>query len=268
LTYHLENLGELVSKMEDGKYRLSSFGEDAMTTMTRVEDIPATTPHHSPQKRRKGIIWKSVPITLGLICIVLIAFIAYFAVAGISAQNSYNNLRNQDNQLQTWLNGNETLLNQTKANSTNLQNQIDSLNSSITYLQNQANNFHIGSTENSTIWVNKESVHTNENAYDAYLGENLTNIGEVIGAYALSAGYVSVHVSSDNNSTFVVLGVPFAFNGTNSDSTYISFPTYDRINVGFVGTVVFPVLSTSYTEIFFGSSIGEATLTVTITYYY
>jgi DNA-binding transcriptional ArsR family regulator len=31
LTYHLENLGELVVKMEDGKYKLSSVGEGAFS---------------------------------------------------------------------------------------------------------------------------------------------------------------------------------------------------------------------------------------------
>jgi len=40
LTYHIENLGELVGKTNDSKYRLSSFGEAAIATMTRVEDIP------------------------------------------------------------------------------------------------------------------------------------------------------------------------------------------------------------------------------------
>lgn len=40
LTYHIENLGELVSKTDNGKYRLSSFGEAAIATMTNVEDIP------------------------------------------------------------------------------------------------------------------------------------------------------------------------------------------------------------------------------------
>ena len=151
LTYHLENLGELVGKMADGRYRLSTFGEDAMATMTRVEDIPVNTLHQSPQTKPKKIVWKSVPFALGLICIVLIAFIAYFAVAGISAQNSYNNLKNQNNQLQTWLAGNETLLNQaqswlsgnetllsqTQANNTSLQNQIASLKSIVTNLQEE-----------------------------------------------------------------------------------------------------------------------------------
>jgi hypothetical protein len=80
--------------------------------------------------------------------------------------------------------------------------------------------------------------------------------------YLPSAGYVSVRVSSNNNSTFVGLGTPYV-NGTN-----ISFPTYDQFNVGLGGRVVFPVLPTSGIEIYFGSSIGEATLAVTITYHY
>lgn len=103
------------------------LGEAAMATMTKVEDSPATAPHQSPEARTKKTVGRSVAMTLGLICIVLIVLIAYLAVAGISAQNSYNNLRNQNNQLQTWLDGNETLLNQTQANNTNLQNQVNNL---------------------------------------------------------------------------------------------------------------------------------------------
>ena len=54
LTYHLENLGELVGKMDDGRYRLSSFGEDAMATMTRVEDIPAATPQQTSEIKKRN----------------------------------------------------------------------------------------------------------------------------------------------------------------------------------------------------------------------
>jgi cell division protein FtsB len=261
LTYHLENLGELVSKMQDGKYKLSSFGEDAMATMTRVEDIPVNTPHQSPQTKPKKIVWKSVPIALGLICIVLIAFIAYFAVAAISAQNSYNNLQNQNKQLQTWLNGNETLLNQTQVDIKNLQNQIDSLNSNATNLQNQVNNFHIGSTENSTILFNNEIVQTNENVSGVTSENGSISVKQVVGWgwYVPSAGYVSIRVSSNNTSTSVAV--------INSNGTNIIGGTY-QFSVGFGGTVVVPVLPTSWIDIIFGASIGEATLTVTITYYY
>jgi hypothetical protein len=41
LTYHLESLGELVSKMEDGRYKLSSFGEASVITMKGVEETPS-----------------------------------------------------------------------------------------------------------------------------------------------------------------------------------------------------------------------------------
>src|SRR5512137_2613202 len=40
LTYHLESLGELITKMEDGRYRLSSFGIATVTTMKGVEESP------------------------------------------------------------------------------------------------------------------------------------------------------------------------------------------------------------------------------------
>jgi predicted transcriptional regulator len=285
LTYHLENLGELVSKINDNKYRLSSFGEAAIATMTKVEDIPTTAFKMSETKasetKPKKVVGRNVAIALGIICILLIAFIAYFSITGISAQNSYNNLQNQNKQLQTWLDGNETLLNQTQARNTNLQNQIDSLNSNVTNLQGQVNNFHIGSTENSTIWVNNENVHTNENV-TVQTSENVSvvtieNVGWWV--YVPSAGYVSIRVSSNDNSTYVALRTFYIINSTNTNSTFnvngtnvngtnMFFPTYYQFSVGFGGTVVFPVLPTSWIEIYFGSSFGKATLTVTITYYY
>jgi DNA-binding transcriptional ArsR family regulator len=40
LTYHLEGLGNLLLKTEDGKYTLSSLGEAAVSMMTQVEEPP------------------------------------------------------------------------------------------------------------------------------------------------------------------------------------------------------------------------------------
>jgi DNA-binding transcriptional ArsR family regulator len=40
LTYHLEGLGNLLVKTEEGKYALSSLGEAAVSTMKRVEEPP------------------------------------------------------------------------------------------------------------------------------------------------------------------------------------------------------------------------------------
>lgn len=40
LTYHLENLGDLLFKTKNGKYALSSFGEAATSMMYQVEEKP------------------------------------------------------------------------------------------------------------------------------------------------------------------------------------------------------------------------------------
>jgi hypothetical protein len=129
LTYHLDNLGELIGKMEDGKYRLSSFGEAAMSTMTKVEDIPATLPHQSLGTGTKKILGKNATVALGIICVLLVAAlggaITYYMMAVNNKNSQLNTLTNEKNQLQTWLDGNETLLNQAQANSTNLQNHIN-----------------------------------------------------------------------------------------------------------------------------------------------
>ena len=44
LTYHLESLGDLVSKMESGVYKLSSMGEGAVALMEKVEETPKIAP--------------------------------------------------------------------------------------------------------------------------------------------------------------------------------------------------------------------------------
>ncbi len=103
LTYHLENLGELVGKMDGGKYKLSSFGEAAITTMTKVEDIPTTVLQQSPETKPKKVVGRSVAIALGIICIVLVACLA----------------------------GTITVLNTSNQGNTNLQSQVDGLTSTI-----------------------------------------------------------------------------------------------------------------------------------------
>jgi len=55
LTYHLENLGELVCKTTDGKYRLSTFGDTAMLTMSRVEELPKPVSSRSNRKTKSKL---------------------------------------------------------------------------------------------------------------------------------------------------------------------------------------------------------------------
>ena len=73
LTYHLENLGELVSKMEDGKYRLSTFGQAAVLAMRGVEEVPVTPPKHPLALPLK---WKSFFAVL-MIGLVILAGVSY-----------------------------------------------------------------------------------------------------------------------------------------------------------------------------------------------
>jgi DNA-binding transcriptional ArsR family regulator len=70
LTYHLENLGELVTKLDDGRYKLSTFGEAAVMTMRGVEETP-----ESAQQRQFALPlkWKSVFAVLMIGVIILAA---------------------------------------------------------------------------------------------------------------------------------------------------------------------------------------------------
>ena len=114
LTYHLENLGELVGKIDDGKYRLSSFGEAAMATMTKVEDIPTNTFQQSPETKPRKVVGRSVAIALGIICILLIAGLggamAYYTMTIHNKENEINSANNTINQLNsTVANQNSTI---------------------------------------------------------------------------------------------------------------------------------------------------------------
>ncbi len=73
LTYHLENLGELVAKKEDGTYKLSSFGEAAVVMMKGAEEVPAV------QKKSFSSLplrWKSL-LAIFIIGIVILASMSY-----------------------------------------------------------------------------------------------------------------------------------------------------------------------------------------------
>jgi DNA-binding transcriptional ArsR family regulator len=90
LTYHLENLGELVVKDEDGKYELSSFGKAAVSLMKGAEEVPETrTKRFSALPLR----WKTL-YALFIVAIVLLGTISYYQF------NSFNNLSNNYSNLQ------------------------------------------------------------------------------------------------------------------------------------------------------------------------
>jgi hypothetical protein len=105
LTYHLENLGELVVKLDDGKYKLSSFGEASVSMMRNAEEVPETQKTFSALPLR----WKSI-MAIFMVAIVLLAGFSYVQFASNSKLvNDYNLLKNdfeksqlQNQQLLSW----------------------------------------------------------------------------------------------------------------------------------------------------------------------
>jgi len=213
LTYHLDNLGELVAKIDDGKYRLSGFGEAVMATMTKVEDIPTTM---STKPRR--IISRNVAIALGLVCIILAVSLtgtfAYYAPMISDKNNTISSLNNQMASSKIQIsNQNNTIsslyaqISKLNSNITSLQKQITSDNASVnsltsnaTMLQGELNSILNGSkslldiiTSDPSAWVNKTvEVEGNISLYlvpgtfwppwDYELSSNGTSIGVSFGA--------------------------------------------------------------------------------------
>jgi len=266
LTYHLENLGELVGKTEDGKYKLSSFGEAANATMTRVEDIPTTAPHHSQEKKTNGFRSRNAALALGIICILSIAglggTLAYYTVAINNKQSELNsanhtvtNLQNQNVNLQAWLNGNLSLISKTQ---TWLSGNLTAYNQ----LESEVSNIHIGGTKYSTVWVPNETL-------PGYVtgeinGTVIENIG--FGFIVPYAGYISVLFSSNSTSTRVEVAY---YNGT-SYVYGLNGTNVFEFDMGSSGIVVFPVPASTFYLINLYSSLGVpfTYYTVTITYYF
>jgi len=91
LTYHLETLGELVSKIGEGKYRLSAFGEAAVLTMRGVEEVPAIQPK---QVSALPLRWKSFLAVL-MIGIIVLASVSSMEFISLNRKSSeYDQLMN------------------------------------------------------------------------------------------------------------------------------------------------------------------------------
>jgi hypothetical protein len=80
LTYRLENLGELLSKEENGKYRLSTFGEASVSTMKIVEEAPAVRSKYGfPLSLR----WRSL-LAILVSAVILLASMSYVQYASLN----------------------------------------------------------------------------------------------------------------------------------------------------------------------------------------
>jgi DNA-binding transcriptional ArsR family regulator len=125
LTYHIDGLGNLLYKTEDGKYALSSLGEAAVSMMGNVEE-PSTTSHFPFTHARSStnetrVASRAVSIALGIICIVLAATLVGAFIYYVPVVNGKNST----------ISSLSTQVSQLESNITNLQGQIGSDNSTI-----------------------------------------------------------------------------------------------------------------------------------------
>ncbi len=99
LTYHLENLGELVSKDENGVYRLSTFGQASVNTMKIVEEAPQIQPKKGNHVTRK---WRVMTVALLIGLIVCASIIAVEFGTVTQAINERDTIKSDYNQLLSW----------------------------------------------------------------------------------------------------------------------------------------------------------------------
>ena len=102
LTYHLENLGELVSKSDAGEYSLSTFGAASVDTMRIVEEAPAV------QTKQRWFLphkWKTIvaALVIGLILVASLFYIQNGVLSQLSTEQKQ--LESKYNQLLSWSSG-------------------------------------------------------------------------------------------------------------------------------------------------------------------
>ncbi len=99
LTYHLENLGELLSKADNGQYKLSTFGQASVSTMKIVEEAPAVRSQYGfPLSLR----WRSFLAVLVIVLVILASF-SYVEYASLSQlSDEHELLQSRYDQLLAW----------------------------------------------------------------------------------------------------------------------------------------------------------------------
>ncbi len=93
LTYHLENLGELVSKMDNGQYKLSSFGLATVNAMKGVEEVH----EGEPKRRTETSKWKALSAVLLISVLILSSMVAleYYSINQLSIIQRSLSVENQ-----------------------------------------------------------------------------------------------------------------------------------------------------------------------------
>ena len=99
LTYHLESLGELVSKTENGQYKLSTFGEATVSAMKGVEEVPEIELKH---RLKLPFKWKATfaVLMVGILLLASLATLQYTSLNQLSSNQ--DSLRAENQQLLSW----------------------------------------------------------------------------------------------------------------------------------------------------------------------
>ena len=131
LTYHLDSLGDLVSKLDNNQYKLSAFGLATINAMKGVEEVHEIEPkRHGPTFK-----WKTISAAL-IIAVVLLAGVAELQSANVNqVLASKQSLLQENQQLMSWGMGDDSaerfIENVTQINTTNYS--ISALPSTLQY---------------------------------------------------------------------------------------------------------------------------------------
>jgi hypothetical protein len=201
---------------------------------------------------QKKVVNRTMVIALGLTCLVLAAgLVGSIAVYMPMVNNLQSQMTEKDNTISSF---NNTI--------SSFNNTISSLNRANQVLQNIISQLSLNQSDlNSQISVLTSIAYLNYSAYLVYgqavsldADANTTVFSDVLGY----AGYVSVYVQSNSNTTYVE--VIYSSYGVNYDN---------NVTVGTSGTAAFPVLPGTV-EIRVGNTetVDSVNATVTATYYY
>ena len=93
LTYHLESLGELISKMDNDQYKLSSFGLATINAMKGIEEVREA----EPKRRATSFKWKAVSAAL-LVIVMVMASMTTLEFASMNQLSNSQKLLLDENQ--------------------------------------------------------------------------------------------------------------------------------------------------------------------------
>lgn len=105
LTYHLESLGELISKIDNDQYKLSSFGVATVDAMKGIEEVKT-----EPKRRSGAFKWQVFSAALIVAVLLLASFATLQYNSIIELTSAQQSLSSQIQRLQTYGAGSDKVL--------------------------------------------------------------------------------------------------------------------------------------------------------------